>query len=155
LALESIMSIEMDQWPKRHPFTVDEYYRMAEVGLLRPDARVELIEGEIIDMAPIGNWHSGTVNAVEDRLKHHRRGRAVVAVQQPLRLSERSQPQPDIAVLNYREDYYRSRHPIATDVLLLIEVSDSTVRYDREVKLPLYARHGIPEFWIFDLPANQ
>jgi Uma2 family endonuclease len=149
------MNVATDQWPKPHLITVDEYYRMAEVGLLRSDARVELIEGRIIDMPPIGSHHAGAVNALTAQLIRLLHRRAVVAVQQPLRLSNHTEPQPDLAVLRYREDFYRSSHPSASDVLLVIEVSDSTLRFDREVKLPLYARHGIPELWIVDLAANQ
>jgi Uma2 family endonuclease len=145
------MSSLMESWPRRHRITVDEYYRMAEVGLLAPDARVELIEGEIIDMAPIGTDHNGVVNQL-NYLFHKAVGdRGIVQIQSVVRLDRSSEPQPDVALLVPRTDFYRSAHPSPADVLLLIEVSDSTLRYDRDVKAPLYARHGIPEFWIVDL----
>jgi Uma2 family endonuclease len=149
------MNIATEQWPKRHLITVDEYYRMAEVGLLRTDARVELIEGEIIDMAPIGSQHAGVVNALNAALSAALSGRAVIAVQQPLRLGPRSELQPDIAVLKWRDDFYRASHPQAQDVRLLIEVSDSTLRFDLDSKTALYARHAVPEYWVFDLQLAQ
>ncbi|HTQ37266.1 MAG TPA: Uma2 family endonuclease [Steroidobacteraceae bacterium] len=149
------MNTLMESLPRRHRITVDEYYRMAEVGLLAPDARVELIDGEIIDMAPIGVDHSSVVGHLED-LFHEAVGRhGLVRAQSVVRLDRRSEPQPDIAVLVRRADYYRRAHPTPADVLLLIEVSDSTLRYDRDVKVPLYARHGIPEVWIVDLRNGQ
>jgi Uma2 family endonuclease len=149
------MNGAVEQWPKRHRISVDEYYRMAEVGLLQPGARVELIEGEIIDMAPIGSPHAGIVNVLTTTLVRAVGDRAVVSVQLPVRLSDRSEPQPDVALLKPRADFYRSRHPTAADVLLLIEVSDTTLRFDRGEKLALYARHGVPEVWIVDIQARQ
>jgi Uma2 family endonuclease len=145
------MSIVGESWVTRHRITVDEYYRMAEVGLFAPDARVELIEGEIIDMAPIGSRHAGIVNKLNKLLVQAVGERAVVAVQSPIRLSTRSEPQPDVALLKPRPDFYVRGHPVPADVLLVIEVSDATLRYDRTVKVPLYARHGIAEVWIADL----
>ena len=127
---------------------------MAEVGLLAPDARLELIEGEIIDMAPIGDPHRGTV-ALLDELLHEAVGkRATIICQSSIRLGEYSEPEPDITVLRRRTDFYRGKTPIEADTLLLIEVSDSTWRYDRHKKVPLYARQGIPEVWIVDLPRS-
>jgi Uma2 family endonuclease len=136
---------------RRHLLTVDEYYRMAEVGLLVPKARVELIEGEIIDMAPIGTRHGSAVKRLNHLLTAALGDSVIVAVQDSLRLSNRSEPQPDLMVLKARADFYREAHPNADDVLLLIEVSDTTARYDRGVKLNLYARHGVCEVWIVDL----
>lgn len=149
------MNTQMESWPRRHLITVDEYHRMAEVGLFAPDARVELIDGEIIDMAPIGIDHSSVVGQLEDLMHDVVGKRAYVQTQGVVRLDRRSEPQPDIAVLIRRDDYYRHAHPAPADVLLIIEVSDSTLRYDREVKVPLYARHGIPEVWIVDLQNAQ
>lgn len=149
------MRPSMENWLPRHRITVDEYYRMAEVGLLAADARVELIEGEIIDMAPIGSRHGGTVQQLHDLLVQAAGARASVRVQLPVRLSRSSEPQPDIALVKPRADYYKSRHPTAADTLLIVEVSDTTFRYDRQIKLPLYARHGIPEAWIADLEGKQ
>lgn len=145
----------MENWIPRHRITVDEYYRMAEVGLLEPDARVELIEGEIIDVPPIGSRHGGTVQQLNDLLLRAVGRRASVRVQLPVRLDKSSEPQPDIALLKPRADYYKSRQPTAADTLLIIEVSNTTFRYDRQIKLPLYARHGIPEVWIVDLKGKQ
>jgi Uma2 family endonuclease len=137
------------QW-QLHRLTVDEYYRMAEVGLLARDARVELIEGVIYDMASISSRHAGTVNQLA-RLLSSVGDKAIVSVQNPLRLDERSEPQPDLMLLAPRADFYGERHPGAAEVLLLIEVAHSSARYDRVIKLPLYARHGVPEVWIVDL----
>jgi Uma2 family endonuclease len=145
----------MEVWPQRHRITVDEYHRMAEVGLLAPEARVELIEGEIIDMAPIGPPHSSVVNQLTRLLVRALDDQAIVQVQGPIRLSRSSEPQPDLALLKPREDFYRHRHATGADMLLAIEVSESSLRYDREIKAPLYARHGVPELWIIDLPNGR
>ncbi len=146
---------QMENWLPRHRITVDEYYRMAEVGLLTEDSRVELIEGEIIDMAPIGSLHGGTVHHLNKLLARACADKTIVLVQSPVRLSRSSEPQPDLALLKPRSDYYKSRHPTAADTLLIVEVSDTTLRYDRQIKVPLYARHGIPEIWIVDLTGKQ
>lgn len=149
------MNTLMESWPRRHRITVEEYYRMAEVGLLAPEARVELIEGEIIDMAPIGTGHDSVVMQL-NRLFHRAAGdRCVVKIQGAIRLDAMSEPQPDVAILAPSPDFYRHAHPTPADVLLVIEVSDSTLRYDRDVKIPLYARHGIPEVWIVDLEHGE
>ena len=143
--------IESAEVFKRHLLTVDDYYRMAEAGVLAPDARVELIEGEVVDMATIGTRHASRVNRLNHLLTAAVGKAAIVAVQNPVRLSQRSEPQPDLSVLRPRDDFYDAAHPTAEDVLLLIEVSDTTSRYDREIKAPLYARHGIHELWVVDL----
>jgi Uma2 family endonuclease len=139
----------------RHRISVDEYYRMAEVGLLAPDARVELIEGEIVDMAPIGSRHGGAVYELTRLLVRAVGDRAVVLVQGPIRLGRRSEPQPDLALLRPRADGYKRSHPTAADVLLVIEVSDTTLKYDLQTKVPLYARHGITAVWVFDLENKR
>jgi Uma2 family endonuclease len=149
------MSVAMNDWIPRHRITVDEYYRMAEVGILPPDARVELIEGEIIDMAPIGTGHGGTVIQLTDLLQDAARGRAHVLVQLVVRLSDISEPQPDFALVKPRTDFYKKQHPGPADTFLIIEVSESSLRYDVQVKAPLYARHGVPEYWIIDLKGRQ
>jgi Uma2 family endonuclease len=141
--------------PRRHRLTVADYYRMAEVGILAPDARVELIDGDIIDMAPPGSSHAGTVNYLLDVLVHVAAGRANVLVQNPVRLSPYSEPQPDLALLQPRDDFYRAHHPRAEDVLLIIEVAATSLRFDRERKLPLYARYEIPEMWLVDLHGKR
>lgn len=136
---------------QRHRMTVDEYRRMADAGVLAPDARVELIEGEVIDMAPMKSAHARALNLLNERLVLAAAGRALVACQTPLRLGDRSEPEPSLMLLCSRADRYGAEHPTAADVLLLIEVADSSLDYDRRVKLPLYARHGIAEVWIVDL----
>lgn len=141
-------------WVTRRPLTVDEYHRMGEAGIFGEDDRVELIEGQLIAMTPIGSNHSGTINALNHRLVERLRDAGVVAVQNPVRLGDRSEPQPDFAVLRPRDDFYRRSTPTQDDVLLLIEVADSSLAYDRAVKRSLYARFGIPEFWIIDLTAD-
>jgi Uma2 family endonuclease len=141
------------QFQKRH-FNVDEYYRMAEAGIFTEDDRVELIEGEIIDMSPIGSYHAGCVNQLSSLLNQKVGQVAVVQVQNPIRLDDFSAPQPDIALLKPRADFYRRSHPTPSDVLLVIEVADTSVDYDRHVKLPLYARAGIPEAWLVILPKD-
>jgi len=129
----------------RHRLTVAEYYRMAEVGILSPEARVELIEGEIIDMPPIGSLHAGTVKYLTNRLTYAVRDIAIVSTQDPIFLDVHSEPQPDIALLRPRADFYRTTHPTITDVLLVVEVADTTLAYDTQIKLPLYAHHHISE----------
>jgi Uma2 family endonuclease len=134
----------------RRRFTVHDYHRMGEAGILREDDRVELIEGEIVEMAAIGTRHFTCVNQLTRLLVRGVGDGAIVSVQNPVRLDEHSEPQPDLTVLRVRD--YRESLPMPEDVLLLIEVSDSTLAYDRAVKLPLYARAGIREVWILDLP---
>jgi len=145
----------MESWLPRHRITVEEYYRMAEVGLLAEDARVELIEGEIIDMAPIGSRHGAVVSRLDELLQRAAGERAIVRSQTPLRLSRSSEPQPDLALVKRRRDFYEAAHPVPADVFLVVEVSDTTMRYDREVKVPLYARHGVPEVWLVDLAKRR
>ncbi|HSC16222.1 MAG TPA: Uma2 family endonuclease [Gammaproteobacteria bacterium] len=148
------MGMHMESWPRRHRITVHDYHRMAETGVLAPDARVELIEGEIIDMAPIGNDHQSIVDQLTRALVKAVGDNAIVRVQGSVRLSEWSEPQPDLLLLAPRADFYRSQFALGTDTLLLIEVSDTTLRYDRDVKVPLYARHGVPEAWIVDVNGD-
>jgi Uma2 family endonuclease len=149
------MSVVMSDWIPRHRISVDEYYKMAEVGLLAPDARVELIEGEIIDMPPIGSPHAGTVQLIHRQLSRAVGDLAHVFCQSPVRLSIFSEPVPDLALLKPRSDFYRRGHPIAVDALLIVEVSVTSLRYDLQVKVPLYARHEVPEVWIVDLEGKQ
>jgi Uma2 family endonuclease len=149
------MSAVMNDWILRHRITVDEYYRMAEVGILAPDARVELIEGEIIDMAPIGSGHAGTVSQLNQLLLRAVGDRAHVLPQLVVRLSDISEPQPDLVLVKPRADFYKKKHPGPADTFLIIEVSESSLRYDLQLKAPLYARHAIPEYWIIDLPGRQ
>lgn len=149
------MTTIADETIRRHTFTVAEYYRMADTGILGPEARVELVDGEIIDMAPIGSRHAGTVEHVASILRAATGDHADVRVQHPIALDEFSQPEPDIALVRPRADFYKSAHPSAADVLLIIEVAETTLRYDRQIKAPLYARHGIGEYWIVDLEGRR
>jgi Uma2 family endonuclease len=149
------MGTLMESWPRRHRITVDEYHRMAEVGLLAPDARVELIEGEIIDMAPIGKVHTSVVDQLTRLFIRAVGDDAIVRVQGSVRLSQMSEPEPDVVLLKPRPDFYRNEFATGVDTLLVIEVSDSSLRYDRDVKVPFYARHGVPEVWIVDLQNDR
>ena len=128
---------------------------MGEAGILHEDDRVELIEGELIDMAPIGPDHAGTVNGLVKALVMACGDHAVVAVQNPVRLDRHSEPQPDFALLRPRADQYRTAHPGPADILALIEVANTSLRFDRAIKLPLYARAGVPELWIVDLAGRS
>jgi Uma2 family endonuclease len=140
-----------DDLVRRHRLTVQEYYRMVEVGLLAPDARVELIEGEIIDMPMPRPPHAEVATRLLETLLLTVHGTATVRGQQALRLDEFSEPGPDVVLVKRRSDGYARAHPTPPDVLLVVEVSQSSLRFDRERKLPLYARCGIPEYWIVDV----
>jgi Uma2 family endonuclease len=137
---------------KRRRFTVHDYHRMGEAGILHEDDRVELIEGELIEMTAIGTRHFSCVNRLNRLLVMSVGDEAIVSVQNPVRLNEYNEPQPDLAVIRPRD--YRESLPLPEDVLLLIEVSDTTLAYDRGVKLPLYAQAGIREVWIVNLPGE-
>lgn len=139
----------------RHRVTVDEYHLMADSGVLAQGARVELIEGEVIDMAPQKSRHASAVSELMNRLVLTSGTHARVVCQSPLHLSARSEPEPDLMLLRPRADGYAHAHPTPADVLLLIEVGDTSARYDREIKLPLYARSGVAEVWLLDLEAGR
>jgi Uma2 family endonuclease len=148
------MSATADTLVRRHRLSVQDYHRMADARILRAGERVELINGEIIDMTPIGSRHAAIVRQL-NRLLHRDLGeQGVVLVQDPIVLGQHSEPEPDIVVVRYREDFYAAGHPVAEDVLLVIEVADTSLPYDRDNKVPLYARHGIPEVWLVDLNAR-
>jgi Uma2 family endonuclease len=142
------------QFAKRW-FTVDEYYRMAHAGILTEDDRVELIEGEIIEMSPIGSHHAACVKRLNTILNRLVSQQMIVSIQDPIHIDEFSEPEPDVALLRFREDFYVGSHPTASDVLLVIEVADTSVEYDRKKKLPLYAQAGIPEVWLANLPEDK
>ena len=135
----------------KHRFNTSDYYRMGQTGVIKPDARVELLDGEIIDMSPIGPFHGGVVNRLNSVLNQNAKGRYLVAVQNPLHLDDYSEPQPDVMLLRPVSDDYASKHATCTDVLLLIEVADSSLEYDRGDKLSAYARGRVPEVWIINL----
>lgn len=135
----------------RRQFTVKEYNRMIEAGILTKYDRVELIKGEIIQMAAIGRRHAACVNRLAE-LFILRLGQAVtVGVQNPVELNDNSEPQPDLALLRRRDDFYEAGHPQPSDVLLLVEVADTTIEFDREIKIPLYANSNISEVWLVDI----
>ena len=135
----------------RRTFTVDEYHRMISAGILAKDDRVELIEGEIVRMSPIGTRHGAGVDRLTMLFAGRLGRRAIVRVQGPITLGEHSEPEPDIALLKLRADFYAAQHPGPKDVLLVIEVADTSRAYDREIKIPLYARAGIIEVWTVDV----
>ena len=127
---------------------------MGEAGIIAPDVRVELIQGEIIDMTPIGCGHAGLVKHLNKILIQTVGDAVVVGVQDPVVLDDFSEPEPDLALLRFRGDFYTKSHPRPEDVLLIVEVADTTLQYDLEVKLPLYAHAGIPEVWLVDIVAK-
>ena len=135
-----------------HRFSVKEYYRLAETGALPPAARVELLQGRIIKMSPIGPFHGGVVNRLIRAFVRLSQGRWLASAQNPLHLDDHSEPEPDFMLLRPSPDDYTSRHARPEDVLLLIEVADTTLVYDREEKLPAYGRAGVAEVWIVNLP---
>ena len=146
------MSKELQQ----RRFTVDEYHRMGDAGILGCDEQLELIAGQIVVREPIGARHAGTVDRL-NRLWTFRLGeRAIVRIQSPVRFAKlRSELQPDVMLLRPRDDFYTTSHPVATDVLLLIEVADSSVRLEKRVRFPLYARAGVRETWLCDLVSQR
>ena len=139
--------------PSHHVWSVESYHQMAAAGLLSEMDRVELIEGELLDMAPIGSKHSNWVNRLSQSFVLQAQRRYVVSIQNPVILGDRNEPQPDLMLL--RPGSYMNALPTATDVLLIVEVSDTTLDYDRDVKLNLYARHNIPEVWLLDVFRNE
>ena len=141
--------------PSRHVITVAAFHRMGEAGILGPAERVELIDGEIIDMSPIGALHAAIVARLTMLFSRELGGTAVVWCQNPLRLDDVSEPEPDIVILRPRADFYATAHPGPADALLVIEVSDTSLAYDLDVKVPLYARHGIPEIWVIDAATRR
>lgn len=146
------MAIVVERQTRR--LTVDDYHRMGETGILRSDERVELIEGEILTMSPIGGAHTLHVRRLIALLTDRYRGLAVVDIQDPVRLSDLTEPQPDAMLLKHRDDYYGPVVPRSSDVLLVIEVSDSSLVFDRNVKVPIYAKTGIPEVWLLDIETK-
>jgi Uncharacterized protein conserved in cyanobacteria len=136
-------------------FTVAEYYKLAEVGILKDTDKVELINGEIITMNPINSPHGGMVNRLAQKLIIGLNNQATVTIQNPVRLNDLSEPEPDLAIAKYREDNYYKSHPTPEDILVIIEVSDSTLEKDRTIKIPLYATAKIPEYWIVNLVDKQ
>ena len=146
--------------PSRIRFSVDEYYRMVEVGILQPTDRVELLDGEVFHMSPIGSRHAACVDRLlaafsAGLVSKPAQDRPTIRCQSPVRLDQTTEPEPDLALLRPRSDYYAEAHPGPSDVLLVVEVADSSLGFDRAVKLPLYARASITEVWIIDVEERQ
>lgn len=139
----------------RRMFTTAEYHRMGETGILRPTDRVELIEGEILRMSPIGRRHAACVNRLNELFARRLAGRVIVHVQNPVVLDPHSELQPDVTLLRRRADFYGDRLPEPRDVLLVVEVVESSAGYDRSLKIPLYARRGISEVWLVDITQQR
>jgi len=139
----------------RHKLSVSDYYRMGDAGILHEDDRIELIEGDLIEMSPIGSKHARMVSRLDRLFNKAVDDQVIVYVQNPVRLSDWSEPQPDLMLLKPRQDDYIDSLPEPTDVIVLIEVADSSIDYDRKTKLPLYARNGVKEVWLVDLNARQ
>lgn len=144
------MSVEI---ARRH-FSVAEYYRMAEAGVFTEDDRVELIEGEVVETSPIGSRHAACVGRLTEFFSRLVSDHSIVWVQNPVQINDYSEPVPDVTLLKRRDDFYARANPRAADVFLLVEVADSTLAYDRDVKVALYARAGVPEVWLVNLPEE-
>jgi Uma2 family endonuclease len=138
----------------KHLTDINEWQKIGEANIFPPESRLELINGEIIEMSPIGSNHAGHLKRITNLLTILVAGKAIVSVQDPLQLGELSEPEPDFMLLKPNADFYSSHHPIADDVLLLIEVADSSLIYDQHQKLRLYALHNIPEYWLLNLNDN-
>ncbi len=149
MAIQQIQSAEQTEL-KRRLFTVDEYKRMIAAEIFRTDEHIELIRGEIVQMPPIGDGHAGSVGRLTMLLAEKVRGAAIVWVQNPIQLANNARPQPDLALVK-RQDYDTGKPATASDVLLIIEVAETSAKSDRSVKGPLYAEAGIPEYWLVDL----
>jgi Uma2 family endonuclease len=150
----SILLIMATETVLKKLFTVDEYHRMGDAGILPENKRFELIRGEIIEMPPPKPPHSGRVNRLNHLFMARLENKVVVAIQNPSSIDDMSEPVPDVLILKTRADFYSEYHPVPADILLAIEVSYSTVRFDTKVKAPLYAEAGIQEYWILNIPKN-
>jgi Uma2 family endonuclease len=140
---------------KQRLITVEVYHKMIEAGILGPDDRVELIEGKIIEMAPVGSKHAAYVKKINTLLGDLLGAKVIIGVQDPIAIQNYSEPEPDVSVLRPREDYYATRHPQPEDVFLVIEVADTSLDFDQEVKLSMYARAGISEYWIVNIQEQE
>ncbi len=148
------MSIALASLPHRK-FSVEDYHRFIKMGIFKPEERLELWEGEFVEMSPIGKKHAGCVDAMSEMLKDYLNRQVIVRTQNPIVLNDFSEPQPDVCLLKRRDDFYRLISATAKDVFLAMEVADSTVKYDRDIKFPKYAANGIPEAWLIDLENDR
>jgi Uma2 family endonuclease len=139
---------------RKHLTDIHEWQKIGEANIFPPESRLELINGEILEMAPIGSNHAGHLKRINSVLTILVSGKAIVSVQDPLQLGDLSEPEPDFMLLKPNADFYSSRHPVADDVLLLIEVADSSLNFDQNQKLRLYALHHVPEYWLLNLNDN-
>lgn len=139
----------------RRFITVNEYHQMGETGIFKEDEHLELIDGEIINMTPIGFRHASCVDRLNELFVTHLSGKAIVRVQNPVYLNEYSELEPDIAITKRYEKAYITKHPEPKDIYLIVEVADTSINFDREVKVPLYAKAGIIEVWLVDLNENS
>jgi Uma2 family endonuclease len=142
------------EFPTPFKLTTDQYHRMGEAGVFPSGARVELIDGTVYEMPPIGNPHASVVRRLQHVFSRRLSDRSVVSIQLPVVLPPHSEPEPDVVLLGWKDDFYSSRAPGADDVLLAIEVASSSLRFDRTVKAALYARFGIAEYWLVDVAAR-
>ncbi|MDX2248039.1 MAG: Uma2 family endonuclease [Bacteroidia bacterium] len=146
----------MPQFPlTRYRLSTSDYHRMIEAGILTERDRVELIDGEIIQMSPKGSKHAACVSKITEWLLPLVAGEAQMRTQDPIRIPDLSEPEPDLVLVKNREDFYATAHPAPADIFLVVEVADSSLAYDREIKGPLYAKAGIPAYWIIDLQGQQ
>lgn len=148
-----MMNVQTQPQPRRLRFTVDEYYKMIELGLLKDYEKAEIIEGELIQKMTVGNRHAFIVDTLNRFFVKNVSDDVLVRIQNPVRLTDFNEPEPDIALADLTK-YDGRRHPQPGEILLVVEVSDSTLKYDRDTKLPLYAEAEIPEVWIVNLPNN-
>jgi len=145
------MSIQLE----KRLFSVDEYHKMVENGILSESDNVELIDGEILKMAPIGSRHAAFVDFISDLFRSLIKQQVIIRIQNPVYVSNYSEPEPDIAIVKYRKDFYIKSHPKKEDILLIIEITESSINYDREIKLPKYAEALITEVWILIIPEDK
>ena len=141
------MSVEL----LKRKFSVKEYNQMPQAGILKKDERVELIRGEIVKMSPIGRHHAACVNRLNQLFSQRLSDRVLVSPQNPVELDDYSEPEPDLALLEPKADFYDSGHPKPGEIFLIVEVADNTIKYDREIKIPLYAENNIVEVWLVDI----
>lgn len=143
------------EYPHRHAVSAGEYVRMGEAAVFAPDVHLELINGEIIEMAPIGSSHAAIVNVLAAFFNRAVDERALVSIQNPLVTGRHSVPQPDLMILRPRADSYFGAHPSAEDTLLVVEVADTTLSFDLDIKIPVYASAGVPEVWVVDIQGRS